>query len=368
MVPVEVGPGAGKVVPGALRVHQAAAGGLLHPRGGGGGGRRLDLARLGGKEACKEAHRPLNQAGEPPLLLLPGGDGRGGGLVRRGEAPELPPKLAKHGDDIGKAACVPVGIGGEPTAHVLSLVYGDKLEHFGANLEEGRVAVEPVLLPGAAELGEEGLDRGRHPLLLAGLRLHVERPDLRRGHELQRAFEHEAVGDVRDAAPQPVDLVEVKDERGKEGVRPVERRGEGLGVRVDVRIGEDEDLQPRALLHGLCCRLLVQLPVEGLEPGHQDDAKAFGSAGGVGGKVAEHALTLRHLLALLGGGGGGVGERHPQLRPPFQPVGGEGRGDALPHPPGGSQATLAESHHSRRRRWNKGRSIPGPYRREHCPR
>mmetsp|Transcript_43085 Transcript_43085/g.84247 ORF Transcript_43085/g.84247 Transcript_43085/m.84247 type:complete len:317 (+) Transcript_43085:866-1816(+) len=258
-----------KVVPGPRGVDQPAVRGLSD-LGSGGRHNLPNLRSIAVEQRGEEATSTLQHRHRAHVLLH--GGGRGGG-VGGGQAAKVFAHLAEHGDHVGEAACVPVRVGRQPASHVLGLVHRDEFQHLGTDLQERCVAVKAILLTLGAELSEQCLDCRRHTLLLARLRRHAEGPHLRRRHKLQRALEHKPVGHRRDAVPQPVDLVEVEDERSEEDIRPIQSSRELLWVAVDVCVGEDENLQPGALRDGLGGGLLVKLAVEGLEPGHQHDSE-----------------------------------------------------------------------------------------------
>ena len=137
------------------------------------------------------------------------------------------------------------------------------------------------------------LHRRRRALALPR-RVHLEGPQPRLRHELQRGLEREPHRRPRrDPRLEPLDLVEVEDERAEDGVGGRQGLGELRGPRAgDVGVAEDGDPQPRATAAGVGGGELVEARVEGLEARDEDEgARAVGeraddarSRGGRGGR------------------------------------------------------------------------------------
>jgi len=154
-------------------------------------------------------------------------------------------------------------------AQVLGFAGGKEAQQLRPHLEKADVAGEPVLLPSAAEPGQQGLNRLRHAGAATADR---EAAEAGERHQFEGRFEHQADRDRLRPLAQPLHLIEVEDQAGEDGVGARQRSAQLAGTCTDVPVAEDLDRKLGAAGHGLVRRLAVQTGVEGFEPGDQNDA------------------------------------------------------------------------------------------------
>ncbi len=82
-----------------------------------------------------------------------------------------------------------------------------------------------------------------------------------------------------DAFPQPQHLVVVEQQAAEEGAGPVEFGFDPFWLGADVAIAEGADFDFGAEFVDLVCGLAVEIGVEGLESGDQDDSFGHGGEG-----------------------------------------------------------------------------------------